>query len=178
KCRVPPRMNRWQQRRGFYVMRESRRWYWSPMRRHRSECEVSPPKSASTHRFHQPVGARRSPRCCVRAWVYRLPASSGIDASTGSSNSHLNPASSCNRSRVLLGAKTFWPLWPEEFRGYIHVMTNDTTPQEAVERYLNWLEDPSSAVDQEAVAAARRSFLSETNQIARLHAAAELSRIE
>lgn len=57
-------------------------------------------------------------------------------------------------------------------------MSNENTPRSAVERYLNWLEDPESIIDKEAVEAARRRFLSESDPISRLHAAAEVAKVE
>lgn len=53
-------------------------------------------------------------------------------------------------------------------------MNESQNPEEAVRRYLNWLEDPDSAVDQEAIESARRAFLAEGDPIARLRAAAAL----
>lgn len=53
-------------------------------------------------------------------------------------------------------------------------MTQDNTPLDAVQNYLNWLENPETAVDQEAIESARRRFLAEADPLARLHAAADL----
>lgn len=55
-------------------------------------------------------------------------------------------------------------------------MTDDPTAEVAVRRYLSWIEDPGSAVDQEAIESARRTFLAATDSIDRLHAAAALER--
>ncbi|WP_421118991.1 hypothetical protein ACE2AJ_16715 [Aquihabitans daechungensis] len=51
-----------------------------------------------------------------------------------------------------------------------------TSPEHAVRRYLAWIEDPSSAVDQEAVDAAEAAFAAATDPIAKLHAAAAKER--
>lgn len=48
--------------------------------------------------------------------------------------------------------------------------------EEAVRRYLAWLEDPTSAVDTDAIAKAEVAFASATDPIAKLHAAADLER--
>lgn len=47
-----------------------------------------------------------------------------------------------------------------------------STAEDAVRRYLAWIDDPDSAVDQEAVAEAEAAFAEATDPIARLHAAA------
>lgn len=47
-----------------------------------------------------------------------------------------------------------------------------TTPEDAVRRYLAWVDDPDSAVDQAAVIAAEEAFAAATDPIDRLHAAA------
>ena len=51
-----------------------------------------------------------------------------------------------------------------------------TEAEAAVRRYLAWLEDPSSAVDPQLVAAAEAAFASASDPIAKLHAAADLER--
>lgn len=51
-----------------------------------------------------------------------------------------------------------------------------TSPEQAVRRYLAYLEDPTSAVDQEAVEAAEAAFAAATDPIAKLHAAAARDR--
>lgn len=53
-------------------------------------------------------------------------------------------------------------------------MTTDA--EDAVRRYLAWIDDPSSIVDHEAVAAAEAAFAAATDPIDRLHAAAALER--
>lgn len=53
-------------------------------------------------------------------------------------------------------------------------MADEMTPRTAVQRYLNWIADPESVVDKDAVENARRAFLTETDQLSRLHAAAAL----
>ncbi|MBX3284192.1 MAG: hypothetical protein KF703_02515 [Actinobacteria bacterium] len=49
-------------------------------------------------------------------------------------------------------------------------------PESAVRRYLAWLDDPASAVDQEAVARAEAALAAATDPIDRLHAAAARER--
>lgn len=51
-----------------------------------------------------------------------------------------------------------------------------TEAEAAVRRYLAYLDDPSSAVDQDAVAAAEAAFEAATDPLDRLHAAAALER--
>lgn len=51
-----------------------------------------------------------------------------------------------------------------------------TSPEQAVRRYLAWIDDPSTAVDQGAVEAAEAAFASATDPIAKLHAAADRER--
>lgn len=51
-----------------------------------------------------------------------------------------------------------------------------TEPEHAVRRYLAFLADPSSAVDQEAVAAAEAAFADASDPLGRLHAAADLEK--
>ena len=51
-----------------------------------------------------------------------------------------------------------------------------TEAEAAVRRYLAYLDDPSSAVDQDAVSAAAAAFEAATDPIERLHAAAALER--
>jgi hypothetical protein len=47
-----------------------------------------------------------------------------------------------------------------------------TSPEDAVRRYLAWVDDPSTAVDQAAVDAAEAAFASASDPIEKLHAAA------
>ena len=47
-----------------------------------------------------------------------------------------------------------------------------TSAEQAVRRYLAWIEDPDSAVDQDALEAAEAAFAAATDPIAKLHAAA------
>lgn len=49
-------------------------------------------------------------------------------------------------------------------------------PESAVRRYLAWLDDPSSAVDQDAVARAEAALAAASDPIDRLHAAAARER--
>ena len=49
-----------------------------------------------------------------------------------------------------------------------------TEAEAAVRRYLAYLDDPSSAVDQQAVVAAEAAFAAATDPLERLHAAADL----
>lgn len=51
-----------------------------------------------------------------------------------------------------------------------------TSPENAVRRYLAWIDDPSTAVDQDAVEAAEAAFAAATDPIAKLHAAAARER--
>lgn len=51
-----------------------------------------------------------------------------------------------------------------------------TSPENAVRRYLAWIDDPDSAVDQDAVEAADAAFAAATDPIAKLHAAAARER--
>ena len=51
-----------------------------------------------------------------------------------------------------------------------------TSPEDAVRRYLAWIEDPSTAVDTAAVEAAEAAFASATDPIERLKAAAARDR--
>lgn len=51
-----------------------------------------------------------------------------------------------------------------------------TSPEQAVRRYLAWIDDPSTAVDQDAVEAAEAAFAAATDPIAKLHAAAARDR--
>ena len=55
-------------------------------------------------------------------------------------------------------------------------MSEPVTPESAVRRYLVWLADPSSAVDQDAVDKADALFAQATDPIDRLHAAAARER--
>ncbi len=48
------------------------------------------------------------------------------------------------------------------------------TPEDAVRRYLLWLEDPSSIVDEAAVARAEAAVADASDPLARLHALADL----
>lgn len=51
-----------------------------------------------------------------------------------------------------------------------------TSPEQAVRRYLAWVDDPDSAVDQAAIEAAEAAFAAATDPIAKLHAAAARER--
>lgn len=51
-----------------------------------------------------------------------------------------------------------------------------TTPEDAVRRYLAWVDDPSAAIDQDAIEAAESELASATDPIAKLHAAAAVER--
>src|SRR4051794_29155852 len=51
-------------------------------------------------------------------------------------------------------------------------MPEAVSPENAVRRYLAWIDDPSSAVHQDAVDAAEAAFASAADPIDRLHAAA------
>lgn len=51
-----------------------------------------------------------------------------------------------------------------------------TTPEDAVRRYLAWIDDPDSAVDHDAVAAAEAAFAAAEDPIEKLHAAAARER--
>jgi hypothetical protein len=53
-------------------------------------------------------------------------------------------------------------------------VTNE--PEHAVRRYLAYLDDPSTAVDQEAVASAEAAFEAASDPLGRLHAAADLEK--
>lgn len=53
-------------------------------------------------------------------------------------------------------------------------MAAPATPEDAVRRYLEWLEDPSSVVDEEAVSRAEAAVASARDPLARLHAMADL----
>lgn len=55
-------------------------------------------------------------------------------------------------------------------------MTQNTTPESAVRRYLGWLDDPRSVVDEAAVASAEAAFAAASDPIDRLHAAAARER--
>jgi len=55
-------------------------------------------------------------------------------------------------------------------------MSEPVTPESAVRRYLLWLSDPSSAVDQDAIDRADAAFAQATDPIDRLHAAAARER--
>ncbi|HEU5153023.1 MAG TPA: hypothetical protein VFU19_21195 [Iamia sp.] len=48
------------------------------------------------------------------------------------------------------------------------------SPEDAVRRYLQWLEDPASLVDDDAVARAEEAVASAADPLARLHALADL----
>jgi hypothetical protein len=52
----------------------------------------------------------------------------------------------------------------------------DSAAEHAVRRYLAWVDDPSSAVDEEAVARAEAAFAEATDPIDKLHAAAARER--
>lgn len=51
-----------------------------------------------------------------------------------------------------------------------------TAPADAVRRYLAWIDDPDSAVDHDAVAAAEAAFAAATDPLDKLHAAAARER--
>lgn len=55
-------------------------------------------------------------------------------------------------------------------------MPEPVTPESAVRRYLAWIDDPASAVDQDAVARAEATFAAASDPIDRLHAAAARER--
>jgi len=55
-------------------------------------------------------------------------------------------------------------------------MAEPTTPEDAVRRYLAWIDDPASVVDQEAVTQAEDAFAKASDPLDRLHAAAALER--
>lgn len=53
-------------------------------------------------------------------------------------------------------------------------MSGATSPEAAVRRYLEWLADPTSLVDEEAVAKAEAAVAEAADPLARLHALADL----
>ena len=55
-------------------------------------------------------------------------------------------------------------------------MSESTSPEAAVRRYLSWIDDPRSVIDEEAVARADAAFASASDPIDRLHAAAARER--
>lgn len=55
-------------------------------------------------------------------------------------------------------------------------MSSPPSPEAAVRAYLNWLEDPSSAIDEDAVAAAEAAVADASDPIARLQALAARER--
>ena len=55
-------------------------------------------------------------------------------------------------------------------------MSDNQTPESAVRRYLGWLDDPRSVVDEAAVARADAAFAAASDPIDRLHAAAARER--
>lgn len=55
-------------------------------------------------------------------------------------------------------------------------MPETTDPEAAVRRYLGWLDDPSSVIDEDAVAKADQAFATASDPIDRLHAAAARER--
>ncbi len=55
-------------------------------------------------------------------------------------------------------------------------MSEAATPESAVRRYLAWIDDPASAVDQAAIERAEAAFASASDPIDRLHAAAARER--
>ncbi|CAN5695045.1 hypothetical protein BH10ACT1_BH10ACT1_35910 [soil metagenome] len=55
-------------------------------------------------------------------------------------------------------------------------MVDPVSPESAVRRYLAWVDDPTSAVDQDAVAKAEAAFASASDPIDKLHAAAARER--
>lgn len=52
----------------------------------------------------------------------------------------------------------------------------ETSHEDAVRRYLAWIDDPRTAVDEDAVAAAEKAFAGAGDPIAKLHAAAAAER--
>lgn len=55
-------------------------------------------------------------------------------------------------------------------------MSESTTPEAAVRRYLSWVDDPRSVIDEDAVARADAAFAAASDPIDRLHAAAARER--
>lgn len=55
-------------------------------------------------------------------------------------------------------------------------MSESTTPEAAVRRYLSWIDDPRSVIDEDAVARADAAFAAASDPIDRLHAAAARER--
>ncbi len=55
-------------------------------------------------------------------------------------------------------------------------MAEPVTPESAVRRYLAWIDDPASAIDEESVERAEAAFASASDPIDRLHAAAARER--
>lgn len=55
-------------------------------------------------------------------------------------------------------------------------MAEPVTPESAVRRYLAWVDDPASAIDEDAVERAEAAFASASDPIDRLHAAAARER--
>lgn len=55
-------------------------------------------------------------------------------------------------------------------------MPEPSSPEDAVRTYLAWVDDPSTAIDADAVAAADAAFAAATDPIAKLHAAADRER--
>lgn len=53
-------------------------------------------------------------------------------------------------------------------------MSDASSPEAAVRRYLQWLEDPDSLIDDEAVARAEATVAEAADPLARLHALADL----
>lgn len=51
-------------------------------------------------------------------------------------------------------------------------MSETPTPEAAVRRYLSWVDDPRSVIDEDAVARAESAFAAATDPLDRLHAAA------
>lgn len=60
--------------------------------------------------------------------------------------------------------------------GTIPGMSDSSSPETAVRRYLAWIDDPSSAVDEDAVQQADAAFADAADPIDRLHAAAAQER--
>lgn len=60
--------------------------------------------------------------------------------------------------------------------GTIRSMSEEISPEAAVRRYLAWMDDPSSAIDDEAVRRAESTLANASDPIDRLHAAAARER--
>lgn len=55
-------------------------------------------------------------------------------------------------------------------------MSETPSPELAVQRYLDWLDDPSSIIDQQAIEKAENVYRNASNSLDRLHAAAAVER--